>query len=1680
MSPNPIQILDSASFLRSSPTDLLEAICRFLTPADTLELCQALLSHDPHYCPCLVPSVSLARHQIKVCATAAAAVPSTSAAVGGTAASPGVDKSAQGGLKAVPWGMLGKEYFLALLLEVGFVRKVLDPIDPHNPSFFHRPPAFYQPPPLMRSSAASANSPTQTPVDLSQPLAPVPPHLAVLHHPGCTVHLHTPAAAASKTAEASRRPMSVQAQKLSDALSSLLRSLVGQIQAYAVAAASSERAKALAEKIAVLKRVLPEPSLASLWASRHGQSSLLLQILEANETVEAVQGAAAASMGDISNEWRPITKKDVDDCLSILGEHGHLSAMKAMLRWCDAYNTRKAVSKDDLWGDPSNSRDHALRMAARNGFADTVAFLLGDQTTAHELLAQHLVPDDEPQPPRWWVVDPTSRTDYALRWACMNGHAEILKMLLATGRCNPAAENNQAIALAAQEGRTECVRILLSLPPMAGVDPTTECDHALRWASHNGHAEVVRLLLAWRAPTPDAGTTPARRRAAVVNPAAQDDYAIRWAAHHGHTEVVRLLLGCGGTHPAVNPASQDNNPVVWAAVEGHAEIVRLLLATGKCDPTAQANYAIRRAAERGHGDVVEALLEHLVKRLGPSAKIGGGDAESDTEGRQNLARRHQLEDAYKKAVRSKHPHVAEMIATAFSLARLGIVVRDLEAITESLKMQVSAEEPSRKSEAGRGGEGNRVAFAFHQSAVTDGEGSAGNIASISEARAGPEQVQPDVHSYWPNDMQGTSSNARRGSLFTQSLNTRRLSLFPATGDRRGSVFPMELKAGAALPTDRRRGSMFPTALQATPVPMPMPVDIAEKKVKFDPLSFVSSVFEVVCVLGFISTIIFEVIGVVAFLEQLSMYGEYRHHIGKDGAATSLLMFFENRLPLMWLWLSTVWVDCSLFCFANTSPMAKVKNEIVSVHHSLISLSSRRALLVFIMRISMNALLVMVVPSSVDLLPMLYLIGCTSFIANMTANVILPATPEKFPKRLTTAMKLAAGAAVAMIFSGSCHWVTLGISTLELEATTISKGILNSVVRILAQAAMKYFMTQLIQRQKAHVLKVLELGKSGQKLPRGEFLIRHRFKRDPVVLDWDEAREIGYSSLSYIFGSYYYIPIWYIAFIGSTKTFYSYLGTSIAVDIVFRALTNRFRRKTKFLEIKSKMVEVKAQNTSEGSTLAEPAPTESVAKPPSGDFGAETTIVLPEEDSDRRDDMSEPAKRTEGVDEEYSNSPPQPPVAPPDDSEYFSFMSGRFPRPLVSKRAKSTVEGDSEPERTSPIEEQLLSLTSLAWGDGARKPTLYGNENRETSQQSKTTASPAARLKAKMKNSRLHGSFDGNLSMLSSPIRQIDMMSDRATEALARTTIKMYSQVVKPSSASKPAKRDTRKSIASQNSGTDGLGPEDGPDSPTGSVIEDENSKNRYFRTSEIDEGDKESVPESMLSRFDLKEEGASKSRRDSVESKMFLRGPPQLSKFDISDESQVKYPEADIYNDADEAGKTPPQVSQEEDVSSKQSTPSSRKAAKDFKSGLEDLQRELRDFLVEEAGNFIAETIGNYVSILTTILVGVLIVSKDCFFTPALEAELCSGGLSRIDFISRGLQVFAVRVLADVFLVYAGRSYGIPYHLARMKLTMLLLFAIAFMAAVHACLVVVAFRGAAAKISRKIPQCLPAPVPILD
>ncbi|KAJ3305674.1 hypothetical protein HDU76_004970 [Blyttiomyces sp. JEL0837] len=215
--------------------------------------------------------------------------------------------------------------------------------------------------------------------------------------------------------------------------------------------------------------------------------------------------------------------------------------------------------------------------------------------------------------------------------ACANGDIEMVKLLIARNDVNVTGKNNEPFQAACSKGHLDLVRYLLTID---GVDPRDNENRAFWVAAQGGNLEVTQLLLSLHAYDtkslnkaiakasidPSAFNNLAIRNAAKfvnlqivqellntgkVDPSANDNEAFRNAARKGNLEMVKLLL----KDPRVDPSAADNTAFIDASSqEGKLEIVKMLLELDCVDHAAQDNLALRKAAESGHCDVVEVLL----------------------------------------------------------------------------------------------------------------------------------------------------------------------------------------------------------------------------------------------------------------------------------------------------------------------------------------------------------------------------------------------------------------------------------------------------------------------------------------------------------------------------------------------------------------------------------------------------------------------------------------------------------------------------------------------------------------------------------------------------------------------------------------------------------------------------------------------------------------------------------------------------------------------------------------------------------------------------------------------------------------------------------------------------------------------------------------------------------------
>lgn len=267
-----------------------------------------------------------------------------------------------------------------------------------------------------------------------------------------------------------------------------------------------------------------------------------------------------------------ISNGDIDDVIFMIedklinpGDHdsigliracqtGQLNIVKYLIEYC-----KINVATDD---------NLALQSSVYNGYIDIVKFLIKlkeiDIKVDNCIILIHAVNSNNLEMVKLVTISllsidkkiPKDTVNRAFISACnkdckcdgINCTALNIVKYLANFDINPAAENNQAIILAAKNGHLEMIKFLLTLK---NVDPSADHNKALRLACYYGHLEIVKYLL-----TLDK-----------VDAKDNDYQAFKWAAAEGRLVIIEYLISLGIYH---------SDGIKRAKQNGHNEVVSVL------------------------------------------------------------------------------------------------------------------------------------------------------------------------------------------------------------------------------------------------------------------------------------------------------------------------------------------------------------------------------------------------------------------------------------------------------------------------------------------------------------------------------------------------------------------------------------------------------------------------------------------------------------------------------------------------------------------------------------------------------------------------------------------------------------------------------------------------------------------------------------------------------------------------------------------------------------------------------------------------------------------------------------------------------------------------------------------------------------------------------------------------
>ena len=342
---------------------------------------------------------------------------------------------------------------------------------------------------------------------------------------------------------------------------------------------------------------------AIVWAAWNGHPSTVERLLKDPRVNPAAQGHQAIIMASQFGSL-PIVKALLVDGRADPSAHHNQAFMLAV---ANGYDDLVALLLTDPRVNPFDNDYEALERASMCDYKGILNQLLNDTRLDAQMKSRYLqqarIPSVFQESGRVLadflgsssdlnaLCDATSGLplddQHALKWAVMNGHAHLLKNLLAIQGVDPAVDDNFAFRMAVLHDRLACVRLLLNDPR---VDPTTDLRVMDKLFKYEHEHMMLVLLKDGRIP---------------IDPVASNHLAFRLAAESGCADLVaRMLL-----NEDLDPCIDRNVAIRAAAAKGHLNVVACLLEDDRVDPSALDNYAVRMAAQFGHEQVVQLLMK---------------------------------------------------------------------------------------------------------------------------------------------------------------------------------------------------------------------------------------------------------------------------------------------------------------------------------------------------------------------------------------------------------------------------------------------------------------------------------------------------------------------------------------------------------------------------------------------------------------------------------------------------------------------------------------------------------------------------------------------------------------------------------------------------------------------------------------------------------------------------------------------------------------------------------------------------------------------------------------------------------------------------------------------------------------------------------------------------------------
>lgn len=259
----------------------------------------------------------------------------------------------------------------------------------------------------------------------------------------------------------------------------------------------------------------------------------------------ADKGYESTARQALANGAKPLaTNRKGDTSLHLATNAGNLSMARFLL------NAGVDVNQQNKY------LEIPLSAPARDGNKELVKLLLDQPGIDPDVLGRARI-----RPPRLQGQTPLS-------YAAMNGHVDVLKILLATNRVNIESKDLRGwtpLAYAAAYGQAEVMEVLINV---LGIQLESRAQWGitpLMLAVIHGHEAVARILIEQESVKGDAKCD-------------GESTALWFAVVHGHSNIAKLLLE-KGCNPHC-PCHMGNTPFLLAINNGQEEIVKWMQQSG--------------------------------------------------------------------------------------------------------------------------------------------------------------------------------------------------------------------------------------------------------------------------------------------------------------------------------------------------------------------------------------------------------------------------------------------------------------------------------------------------------------------------------------------------------------------------------------------------------------------------------------------------------------------------------------------------------------------------------------------------------------------------------------------------------------------------------------------------------------------------------------------------------------------------------------------------------------------------------------------------------------------------------------------------------------------------------------------------------------------------------------------